>query len=109
MRRNIVAGFVAGLVGLTGIAFWIQQAQADPSAARSQSISGKVVRLIDDDDFILNDGTREIRVDADAQAIDMISPGQQIILTGTFDDDRREFDAYTIKLPNGNEVALDDD
>jgi len=106
---NIILGLVTGLAGLTGTTFLIQQVQANPNTVGNQSISGQVVRFVDDDEFYLNDGTKDIKVDAEDSVNNLISVGQQITVTGRYDDGMREFDAYSFTLPNGEEVIVYDD
>jgi uncharacterized protein YdeI (BOF family) len=75
--------------------------------ARATEISGKVVR-VGDDDFVLNTGKEQILVDADDDALRQakLSPGEEVTVSGQNDDDN--FDAYTITRSNGTKITVRD-
>ncbi|MBE9179806.1 NirD/YgiW/YdeI family stress tolerance protein [Oculatella sp. LEGE 06141] len=87
-----------------------QQPQTNTETAQnpnSVTISGEVVR-VEDDDVIINDGTQEIRVDADDDVLRQanLAAGDQITVVGEYDNN--EFDAVTITLESGETLVVDD-
>jgi hypothetical protein len=72
------------------------------------TISGQV-RCVVGNEFILDDGTGQIIVDAGPrwfQRIDLVS-GERVTVTGEFDDeDDGEFDAFTITRSNGQVIQV---
>lgn len=75
--------------------------------ARITEISGKVVR-VGDDDFVLNTGKEQILVDADDDTLRQakLSAGEKVTVSGQNDDDN--FDAYTITRPDGTKINVRD-
>lgn len=71
-----------------------------------QTVSGEIVRIADEDEFVLSDGTRRIRVDANL-ANDrrlQISQGETVTVIGRLDDDDFELQARRITKANGDTV-----
>lgn len=68
---------------------------------RQQTIEGKVVRLIDDDDFVLRDRTGRILVDLDLDRRLPLQAGQRVRVVGRLDQDGFDFDAQRVVRPNG--------
>lgn len=67
-----------------------------------QTIEGTVVRLVDDDDFVLRDRTGKILVDADLDNRRLsLKPGETITVIGRLDDDDPDFDALRVTHSNG--------
>lgn len=71
-----------------------------------RTISGRVVRITDEDEFILRDRTGRISVDAvddDDRPLDL-TRGQTVTVIGRLDDDDFEFEALRISRGNGSVV-----
>ncbi|QYO63416.1 NirD/YgiW/YdeI family stress tolerance protein [Leptolyngbya sp. 7M] len=77
--------------------------------ANSTSISGRIVRIYDED-FILDDGTGQILVEADDSPLWQanLAEGEQVTVIGTYDDDN-SFDAIRLTRENGDVVQIFDD
>ena len=77
-------------------------------SANTVTLSGEVVRLMDDD-FVLNDGTGEIEVEAETYAIReaALSVGTTVTVTGQYDDN--EFEAVTLTPAGGETITIVDD
>ncbi len=75
---------------------------------RSNGISGRVIRL-DGDDFILDTGNQQIKVDAKSRSLWQanLKVGDQVTVMGEFDDDD-EFDARTIVRADGARIPVSD-
>lgn len=73
------------------------------------TLSGEVVRLMDDDDFLLDDGTGQIEVEAETAAIreSNLAEGTTVTVTGYYDDD--EFEALTLTPAGGETITVVDD
>lgn len=71
-----------------------------------QTISGRIVRITDEDEFILTDGTRRIRVDANLNNDRRlaVSRGDTVTVIGRLDDDDFEFQARRITKANGTSI-----
>lgn len=69
------------------------------------SISGEVKSIVGNE-FILDDGTGQIIVDAGPRWYHQInvSSGEKITVVGEYDDD--DFDAYTITRSNGEVIQI---
>jgi len=74
---------------------------------RNTQISGKVVR-VGDDDFVLDTGKGRVLVDAEERPLQQanLSPGEQVTVTGKHDDDN--FDADSITRSNGKTISVRD-
>jgi uncharacterized protein YdeI (BOF family) len=69
---------------------------------RQQTIQGRVVRLIDDDDFVLRDRTGRILVDVDLDDRRLpLRAGDSVRVVGRLDRDDFDFDARRLVRPNG--------
>lgn len=86
---------------------WAQNQPSGTQQSGSTQISGKVVRL-GDDDFVLDTGKKQILIDAEERPLQQakLSTGQQVTVTGKYDDDN--FDAYSITGPNGKVIPVRD-
>lgn len=76
--------------------------------ARVTNISGQVTKLLDDE-FILNDGKRQIIVENEpelGQPINL-SVGEKVTVAGYYDDN--EFKALSITRANGETIQIHDD
>ncbi len=101
-------------VNVTGIfddndfeAFSVTRLDGSPvfTAPPGNPISGTVVGIVDNDEFLLQDpnGT-QILVDTDlpdTQFLNLV-PGEQVNVVGNFDDD--DFDAFSVTRPDGSPV-----
>lgn len=67
-----------------------------------QTIEGRVVRLVDEEDFVLRDRTGRILVDLDSddQRLSLRS-GARVRVVGRLDRDDADFDALRVVRPNG--------
>lgn len=74
-------------------------------AGKLRTIEGKVVRLVDEDDFVLRDRTGQIlvEVDLDDQVLPVQS-GQRVKVVGRLDRDDFDFDAQRVIRPNGSVI-----
>jgi uncharacterized protein YdeI (BOF family) len=81
----------------------------DLRSANTVTISGEVVQLTDDDDFLLNDGTGQIEVEAETAAIraSNLAVGTTVTVTGYYDED--EFEALTLTPAGGETITVVDD
>lgn len=72
---------------------------------RRQTIEGRVVRLVDEDDFVLRDRTGRIlvEVDLDDQLLPL-RPGERVKVVGRLDRDDFDFDAERVTRPNGSVI-----
>ena len=71
-----------------------------------QTISGRVARITDEDEFILQGGKRRIRVDAGLENDRRlpVSRGDRVTVVGRLDDDSFEFEARRITKQNGSTI-----
>jgi uncharacterized protein YdeI (BOF family) len=106
MKRSILLG-----LGLVAMAINIPVAQAQTAIRDLQrndptlTIAG-VVRSVVGNEFILDDGTGQLIVDAGPrwyQQIDL-SEGEQVTVVGEYDD--YDFDAYRITRANGDVIVI---
>ncbi|MGK7899901.1 MAG: hypothetical protein AB4352_00545 [Hormoscilla sp.] len=68
------------------------------------TISGRVIRMVDNDEFLLRTRNGRVRVDADLpdnQSLNL-RRGERVNVVGEFDDD--DFDASAITRPNGSPI-----
>lgn len=79
-----------------------QETIRDLRSANTLTLSGEVMRIMDDD-FVLDDGTGQILVDAESYAIRQarLSLGDTVTVTGTYDD--HDFEAISL-TPDGGEI-----
>lgn len=71
-------------------------------AGRTQTVEGRVVRLVDEDDFVLRDrsGRILVEVDLDDRRLPLQS-GEWVRVVGRLDRDDFDFDAQRVTRPNG--------
>lgn len=105
---------------LIGVSIALTAAIAAPSIALAQTsirdiqeangttFSGEIVR-ISGDDFILDDGTGQILVEAESRPIRRanLSEGETVTVVGYLDEN--ELEAYRITRANGEEIYIFDD
>ena len=71
----------------------------------TSTISGQVIRMVDNDEFLLQTNNGLIRVDADlpdSQSLNL-QPGERVNVVGEFDDG--DFDASAITRPDGSPIV----
>ncbi|MBE9127796.1 MULTISPECIES: NirD/YgiW/YdeI family stress tolerance protein [unclassified Coleofasciculus] len=75
---------------------------------RTVTISGEVTSIFDDE-FILDDGTGQIIVEAESRPLRQanLASGEKVTVTGNYDDD--EFEAVSITRANGENIPIYDD
>lgn len=109
MKRLIGASVaLTAIVGIPSVVI-AQTTIRDLQSANSISISGEIVRIFDED-FILDDGTGQILVEADDRPLRQanFAVGEQVTVVGVYDDDN-SFDAISITRENGEVVQIFDD
>ena len=77
-------------------------------SVNSTTIAGEIVR-ISGDDFILDDGTGQILVEAESRPLRRanLSVGETVTVSGTFSDD--DFEAFRIVRADGETIYIFDD
>ncbi|MBO1351955.1 MAG: hypothetical protein EBE86_033380 [Hormoscilla sp. GUM202] len=75
-----------------------------PTDTPGTTISGRVIRMVDNDEFLLRTSNGRIRVDADLPGNQSLNlrRGQRVNVVGEFDDG--DFDAFAITRPNGSPI-----
>lgn len=67
-----------------------------------QTIEGTVVRIVDEDDFVLRDRTGRILVDVDLDdRLIPLTPGSVVTVIGRLDNDDPDFEALRVTRSNG--------
>lgn len=81
----------------------------DLRSANTVTLSGEVVRFTDDEEFLLDDGTGQIEVEAETAAIreSNLAVGTTVAVTGYYDEN--EFEALTLTPAGGETVTVVDD
>ncbi len=70
-----------------------------------ETIEGTVVRLVDDDDFVLSNARGNLLVDADLDDRRLpLQSGERVTVVGRFDRDDAEFEALRITRANGTVI-----
>ncbi|MDB9513070.1 hypothetical protein PN499_17910 [Kamptonema animale CS-326] len=87
-------------------------AQTNANLSQRTSISqiaGEVVKVIDDDKFVLNTPNGQIVVEADSSLLGSVNltVGEKITVSGKYDDDN-EFEGKTLTRSNGKNFNIDD-
>lgn len=109
MKRLLGAGFaLATILSLPSVAA-AQTSIQELQSTNSTSISGEVVRIYGED-FILDDGTGQILVEAERRSLRQanLEAGQQVTVVGNYDDDN-SFNAISITRADGEVVQVLDD
>ncbi|GAB4378276.1 MAG: hypothetical protein Kow00121_29720 [Elainellaceae cyanobacterium] len=109
MKRLLKAGFVfTAMLAIPAVAI-AQTTIRDLQSANSTSLSGEIVQIFSED-FILDDGTGQILVEADDRPLRQadFQVGEQVTVTGTYDDDN-SFDAIQITRQDGEVVQIFED
>ena len=104
----VVTTLAVSVIPISVAAQKVQTQNKNLPNARVITISGQVTQLLDDE-FILNNGTEEIIIEAEprwGQAMNL-SVGEQVTVVGRYDDN--EFEAHSITLANGEMIQIHDD
>jgi membrane protein implicated in regulation of membrane protease activity len=77
--------------------------------ANSVTLVGRVVQVYRED-FVLDDGTGQILVEAESQPLRQakLKPGDRITVVGTYDDDNK-FEAIRLQSSDGKVIPVFDD
>ncbi|MGB7417469.1 MAG: NirD/YgiW/YdeI family stress tolerance protein [Thermosynechococcaceae cyanobacterium] len=80
----------------------------DARSANSTTLSGKIIR-ISGDDFILDDGTGQVWIEAESRPLRRakLAAGETVTVTGYLDEN--ELEAYRITRANGERIDILDD
>lgn len=105
----IGAGITVATLTVVAAPSLSQSTIQDLRSANTVTLSGEVVRLMDDDDFLLDDGTGQIEVEAETAAIreSNLAVGTTVMVTGYYDED--EFEALTLTPVGGETITVIDD
>ncbi|MBC6454157.1 MAG: hypothetical protein GDA43_13955 [Hormoscilla sp. SP5CHS1] len=108
--RRVLASSTRKLDPVTGESLTgeINQTSDPLTSPGSMTISGEIIRLFDNDEFLLQTDNGPIRVDADlpdSQSLNL-QPGERVNVVGEFDDG--EFDASAITRPDGSPIVPTD-
>lgn len=109
MKRLFEAGFaLATILAIPSVGI-AQTTVRELQSANSTSISGEIVQIYGED-FILNDGTGQILVEAERRPLRQanLEKGERVTVTGTYDDDN-SFNAISIAREDGEVVQIFDD
>jgi uncharacterized protein YdeI (BOF family) len=109
MKTLLISGglTIATLLSVPAIAL-AQTSIQDIQATNSITLSGEIIR-ISGDDFILDDGTGQILVEAEARPLRRanLTVGETVTVAGFFHEN--EFEAFRIIRSNGEEIYIFDD
>lgn len=109
MKRAIGAGFALATILTIPSIVTAQATIRELQNTNSKSISGQIVQIFDED-FILDDGTGQILVEAEDRPLRQANfkAGERVTVKGNYDDDN-SFDAISITRENGKVVQLFDE
>lgn len=108
MQSIFSAGIILGsLVAFSGLAS-AQMSIRETQNAHGTTVSGEVVRIFGED-FILDDGTGQILIEAESRPLRQanLSVGETVTVLGELDENA--IDAYRITRSNGEEIYIFDD
>ena len=109
MKRSPVFGIAFAALAVCAVPspVWAQNQTGGMQQPRLSQVSGKVVRL-GDDDFVLDTGKAKVLIDAEESPLQQakLSVGDQVTVSGRYDDDN--FDAHTITPANGKPIRVRD-
>jgi uncharacterized protein YdeI (BOF family) len=108
MKQIISIGLLCGsLLTIPGIAI-AQTTIRQTQDANSTVVSGEIIR-ISGDDFILDDGTGQLLVEAESRPLRQanLMEGEVVTVAGHFDENSLE--AYRITRASGEEIYIFDD
>lgn len=105
----IGAGLTVATLAAVAAPVLSQSTIQDLRSNSTVTLSGEVVQLTDDDDFLLDDGTGQIEVEAETAAIQAsnLAVGTSVTVTGYYDED--EFEALTLTPAGGETITVVDD
>lgn len=109
MQRMFGVGFALATILSIPAVVMAQTTVRELQSANSTSISGEIVRIYGED-FILEDGTGQILVEAERRPLRQanLQEGERVTVTGNYDDDN-SFNAINITRENGEIVQIFDD
>lgn len=109
MKRILGAGFALATILAIPSIVTAQTNNRQLQNTGSQSISGQIVGLYDED-FILDSGTGVILVEAEDRPLRQVNfkVGERVTVNGYYDYDN-SFDAISITRENGEVVQIFDD
>lgn len=109
MKRILGAGFALATILTIPSIVTAQTTIRELQNTNSKSISGQIVRIFDED-FILDDDTGQILVEAEERPLRQANfkVGERVTVTGNYDDDN-SFNAISITRENGKVVRIFDD
>lgn len=97
----VITGFAALFMGTAQAQTPIRDLPRDPG----MTISGRIVSIVGNE-FILDDGTGQVIVDAGPRWYHQVnlSQGEQVTVVGEYDD--YDFDAFRITRANGDVIVI---
>lgn len=107
MKSQITLILASAMLTLGASAIKAQTSIGDLQQNSGLTIAGTISNVVGNE-FILEDGTGEIIVDAGPRWYHQINltQGEQVTVVGEYDDD--DFDAYSITRSNGEEILIRD-
>jgi uncharacterized protein YdeI (BOF family) len=108
MKLGFAAALALASTSMVSVAI-AQTTIGDLQRQNSVTIAGEVIR-VQGDDFILNDGTGQILVEAESRPIRQanLQVGDRITVAGSYGDDN-EFEALSLTPSNGEVIYIFDD
>lgn len=105
MKFVLGSGFAVLAVAAMTAPVVAQSTVQELRTANTITLSGEIVRVMGDN-FVLDDGTGQIMVDAESSAVRdaQLSPGDSATVTGRYDDE--DFDAVTITPASGEVIYV---
>jgi uncharacterized protein YdeI (BOF family) len=109
MKQLIGASFALLAIVMSSTIAEAQVTIQDLQRTNNTTISGRIIRIFNED-FILDDGTGQILVEADDRPLRQakFAVGEQVTVAGHYDDDN-SFEATSITREDGQVVPIFDD
>lgn len=107
--KSLLSFAIATIATFTIPEVVLAQTNANPSQRTNiTQISGEVVKVIDDDKFVLNTPNGQIVVEGDSDLLGRfnLTVGETITVSGEYDDDK--FEGKTLTRSNGESFKIDD-
>jgi uncharacterized protein YdeI (BOF family) len=107
MKSTILAALLSTTTVLGGSVVQAQTPIRDLQRTPGISVSGEI-RCVIGNEFILDDGTGQLIVDAGPRwyrQLNLLS-GERVTVVGEYDYDDDDFDAYTITRDNGEVINI---
>lgn len=107
MRGILSLILASGLLAVHSTAATAQTSIRELKQQRGTTISGTITNIVGNE-FVLNDGTGQVIVDAGPHWHHQINlkQGERVTVTGEYDDD--DFDAFQITRRNGTVIRIRD-